>query len=415
MDATTIMLVLATVTGLYMAWNIGANDVANAMGTSVGSGALTLRGAIIVAAIFEFSGALLVGGSVTETIAKGIIDIKALGDEPIAMITGMTVCLLAAALWLHLATFFGWPVSTTHSIVGAVVGMGIVAGGTSAVDWSTMGKIAASWVVSPVLGGVVGFSLFMVLKKRVLSTESPLMRMRTFGPVMIFPIFLTLTLALIFKGLKPLHLDLGFQVAISLAVTVALGITLLSIPLFRHLTAKAGTLPLTESLRQTERVFLVLQIMTACMVAFAHGSNDVANAVGPLSAVFAAAREGVQAHVEVRTEVLLIGAVGIVIGLATYGYKVMGTVGEEITELTPSRGFTAEFAAACTIVLASKLGLPVSTTHTLVGSVIGVGFARSIGAINAQVVRGIIASWFITVPFTAILAGALYWFARLFV
>ncbi|MEM9193554.1 MAG: inorganic phosphate transporter [Myxococcota bacterium] len=413
MDPTTILLAIATITGLYMAWNIGANDVANAMGTSVGSGALTLKRAIIVAAIFEFGGALLVGGSVTKTISKGIIDIDALGGDAMVLAVGMTCCLLAAAIWLHIATYFGWPVSTTHSIVGAVGGMGVVAGGFGAVNWFMMGKIAASWVVSPVMGGFIGFVLFLTLKRYVLATDAPLARMRVMGPLMTFPIFAILAMALMFKGLKPLKLDLPFGTALIVALAIGAGVAVLSVPIFRRLTREAGTLETEESLKQTERVFTVLQIMTACLVAFAHGSNDVANAVGPLAAVFSAVKDGIQAEVEVPIHILLIGGIGIVVGLSTYGYKVMGTVGEEITELTPSRGFTAEFAAATTIVLASKLGLPVSTTHTLVGSVVGVGFARSIGAINAQVVKGIVASWFITVPFAAILSAVLFLLARM--
>lgn len=418
MDPTTVVLAVATIAGLYMAWNIGANDVANAMGTSVGSGALTLKGAIIVAAIFEFGGAMLVGGSVTKTIRKGIIDIDMLGVDPIigepAMVlaVGMTCCLLAAALWLHLATFFGWPVSTTHSIVGAVVGFGIVAGGVHAVNWIVMAKVAASWVVSPVCGGLIGFLVFMFLKKRILNAERPLLALRGWGPIMIFPIVTVLTLALIFKGLKPLKLDLELATAVPISLAVGFSFSLASVPWLRKATVRQGGDADAQN-KGVERVFLVFQILTACLVAFAHGSNDVANAVGPLSAVYGAIEEGVTSEVEVPINMLMIGAVGIVIGLATYGYKVMATIGKEITELTPSRGFAAEFAAATTIVLASKLGMPVSTTHTLVGSVIGVGFARSIGAINFRVVKGIVASWFVTVPFAAGLAALLYVFARM--
>ncbi len=415
MDPTIVLLALATVTGLYMAWNIGANDVANAMGTSVGSGALTLRRAIIVAAVFEFGGALLVGGTVTQTISKGIVDIDVFQGDVVTIAAGMTCCLLAAALWLHLASHFGWPVSTTHSIVGAVVGFGLIAGGVAAVDWGTMAKIVASWVISPVLGGVIAFALFVALRKHVLNADQPLLAMRVWGPVMVFPIFGVLALALLFKGLKPLKLDLPLDTAGLIAMGAGTLGTVVAVPVFRQLTLRAEAMAVRDSLRQTERVFVVLQILTACFVAFAHGSNDVANAVGPMAAVFSALREGVSSEVQVPVNVLLIGAVGIVIGLATYGYRVMATVGKEITELTPSRGFTAEFAAAITIVLASKLGLPVSTTHTLVGSVIGVGFARSVGAINKQVVKGIVASWCITVPFTAGLAAILYVLVRLFV
>ena len=412
MDPAFLLLALAAVLGLYMAWNIGANDVANAMGTSVGSGALTLRRAIIVAAIFEFGGALLVGGTVTKTISKGIIDLEVFGGDAMIVAVGMTCCLLAASLWLNVATHFGWPVSTTHSIVGAVVGFGLVGGGLDAVDWVTMGTIVASWIVSPLMGGLVAFVLFIFLRNRVLAAERPLEQMRTWGPIMVFPIFAVLTGALIFKGLKPLKLDLPLDTAGLIALGVGTVATILAVPVFRRLTAKASELAVRDSLVATERVFVVLQILTACFVAFAHGSNDVANAVGPVAAVFSSLNEGVHAEVQVPINVLMIGAVGIVIGLATYGYKVMATIGTEITELTPSRGFTAEFAAAFTIVIASKLGLPVSTTHTLVGAVIGVGFARSVGAINKQIVRGIVMSWFITVPFTAGLAAVLFVLAR---
>lgn len=415
MDPTIVLLALATVTGLYMAWNIGANDVANAMGTSVGSGALTLKQAIMVAAVFEFGGALLVGGTVTKTISKGIVDVTAFQGDPLTVAAGMTCCLLAAAIWLHVATTVGWPVSTTHSIVGAVVGFGLIAGGLDAVDWGTMAKIVASWVVSPLMGGGIAFGLFLLLRKHVLNADHPLMAMRTWGPIMVFPIFLVLTLALLFKGLKPLNLDMALDTSGLIAIGMGTVATIAAVPLFRRLTEKAEGLHVRDSLQKTERVFIVLQILTACFVAFAHGSNDVANAVGPMAAVFSTVREGVSAEVQVPINVLMIGAVGIVIGLATYGYKVMATIGNEITELTPSRGFTAEFAAAFTIVLASKLGLPVSTTHTLVGSVIGVGFARSVGAINTQIVKGILMSWFITVPFTAVLAALLYLLARLFI
>jgi PiT family inorganic phosphate transporter len=412
MELTTIVLAVAAIAGLYMAWNIGANDVANAMGTSVGSGALTLRGAIIVAAIFEFGGAMLAGGTVTKTIRKGIVDMDALGGDPMVVAIGMTCCLIAAALWLNIATFAGWPVSTTHSIVGAVMGFGLIAGGFEAVNWSMMVKIAASWVISPVLGGFLGYFGFVFIKNRILNVHRPLLALRGWGPIMVFPIFAILTLSVLFKGLKPLKLDLGLGPSLGIAVAVGLLASILSVPLLRRATRLASE-DTDEHTYRAERVFLVLQVMTACFVAFAHGSNDVANAVGPMAAVFGATSGQLGAEVAVPYRVLLIGAVGIVVGLATYGYKIMDTIGKKITELTPSRGFAAEFGAATTIVMASKLGLPVSTTHTLVGAVIGVGFARGIGAINTRVVSGIIASWFITVPFTALLAAGLFLIGRL--
>ena len=414
MDINTVIISIAAVAGFYMAWNIGANDVANAMGTSVGSGALTIRRAIIVAAIFEFGGAMLVGGTVTNTIRKGIVDLNAFGGDPLVMAIGMTCCLLAAGIWLNLATYAGWPVSTTHSIVGAVVGFGVVAGGMSAVDWLVLGKIAASWVISPLMGGMLGFFGYVFLQRRILEAAHPLRALRWWGPFLIFPIFAILALSVMFKGLKPLRLDLALGPALGIATLVGVLATMLSVPLIRKVTAVASE-DRDDHMTRAERVFLVLQVLTACFVAFAHGSNDVANAVGPMAAVFGSLKAGVTAQVAVPHRVLLIGAVGIVIGLATYGYKIMATVGKKITELTPSRGFAAEFGAATTIVIASKLGLPVSTTHTLVGAVIGVGFARGISAINMSIVRQIVASWVITVPFAAVLAGTLYLIARLFV
>jgi PiT family inorganic phosphate transporter len=412
MDLTTFILTVASLGGLYMAWTIGANDVANAMGTSVGSGALTLRGAIVVASIFEFGGAMLVGGSVTNTIRKGIVDIQVLGSDPMIMAIGMTCCLLAAALWLNLATYAGWPVSTTHSIVGAVVGFGVTAGGMNAVDWSTVGSIVASWVISPVMGGLLGYGLFVFIQRTILTAPDPLAAIRRWGPILVFPIISILALSAMFKGLKPLRLDLSLGPAISLAIVLGLVSSAAAIPIFTRF-AKASSASKDAALGRTEKVFMVLQVMTACFVAFAHGSNDVANAVGPLAAVFGAIKEGITETVQVPYRVILIGGVGIVVGLATYGYKIMATIGKKITELTPSRGFSAEFAAATTIVIASKLGLPVSTTHTLVGAVVGVGFGRSIGAINTRVLRGILASWFITVPFTALLAASMFIVARL--
>ncbi|MCZ6805407.1 MAG: inorganic phosphate transporter [Deltaproteobacteria bacterium] len=412
METMTIVLTLAAIAGLYMAWNIGANDVANAMGTSVGSGALTLRGAIIVAAIFEFGGAMLAGGTVTNTIRKGIVEVEAFGSDPMVIAVGMTCCLFAAALWLNIATYFGWPVSTTHSIVGSVVGFGLIAGGFDAVNWGLMGRIVASWLISPLMGGLLGYMGFVFIKRRILNVDRPLLALRGWGPIMVFPIFAILTLSMLFKGLKPLKLDLSLGPAIGIAVVVGLLASIIAVPVLRR-SARAASEDRGEHTYRAERVFLILQVLTACFVAFAHGSNDVANAVGPMAAVFGAAAGDVATKVAVPHRVLLIGAVGIVVGLATYGYKIMATVGSKITELTPSRGFAAEFGAATTIVLATKLGLPVSTTHTLVGAVIGVGLARGIGAINMKVVSGIITSWFVTVPFTAILAAVLFLAARL--
>lgn len=398
----------AVIVGLYMAWNIGANDVANAMGTSVGSGALTFKRAVIVAAIFEFAGAVLVGGSVTSTVRKGIVDPSAFAADPMLLVAGMCCALLAAAIWLNMATWFGWPVSTTHSIVGAVAGFGIVGAGLSSVKWLTMILIVASWVVSPLVGGLLGYLTFVLIRNRILDSKTPIRRLKVYGPWLIFPVFAILVLSFLYKGLKNLKLDLPLGQAMGIAVGAGLLASGAAWLYLRREEERPDALP-RDQLRVVERRFIFAQIITACFVAFAHGSNDVANAVGPMAAVVGTLRDGsVAGQVALPMWVLLIGAVGIVVGLATYGRKVMQTIGHNITEMTPSRGFSAEFGAAATILLGSKMGLPISTTHTLVGAVIGVGFARGISALDMSVIRKIGASWVITVPFAAALSGGLY-------
>ncbi|MCL4105994.1 UNVERIFIED_CONTAM: hypothetical protein GTU68_058300 [Idotea baltica] len=314
-----------------MAWGIGANDVANAMGTSVGSRALTIKQAILIAMVFEFLGAYLAGGEVTSTIRKGIIDADSLTGAPELMVYGMLSALLAAGTWLMIASFKGWPVSTTHTIVGAIVGFASVGISVEAVHWDKVGTIVMSWVVSPVMAGTLSFSLFMSIKN------------------------------------VP-NADNRFD--------------------------------------SVEQVFAILMVFTACAMAFAHGSNDVANAVGPLAAIASTVQSGgeIAAKSAMPWWILLVGAAGIVAGLATYGWKVIATVGRNITELTPSRGFAAELGAASTVVIASSTGLPISTTHTLVGAVLGVGIARGIGALNLRTIGVIFMSWIITLPAGAGLA-----------
>ncbi len=390
MDGVTIVLAVAAVAGLYMAWNIGANDVANAMGTSVGSGALTVRRALLVAGVFELGGALLLGGRVTRTIGGGIVTAEVLGDDPLVVAVGMTMCLIAAGAWLQFATSRGWPVSTTHAIVGAVLGFGLWSGGGDGVRWNVILRIVASWLVSPALGGALGYGVFVLLRRTILRAPSPQSVLRRVAPPLSF---------LLLGGVS--FLLLHSRLEIVWAAVAAAGV------------AAGGSFAMWFAIRRggpdaaIETLFIAPQVLTACFVAFAHGSNDVANAVGPLAAVFGAVREGVQTVVEVPPNVLLIGAFGIVLGLATYGFKVMQTIGRSITALTPSRGFAAELATATTILIASQLALPVSTTHTLVGAVIGVGLARSFGAVDTSVVRRIVLGWVVTVPFTAVLAMVL--------
>jgi len=404
MNLMLLLGVIAIAAGLYMAWNIGANDVANAMATSVGSKALTLKQALLVAAIFEFSGALLAGNHVAETVRKGIVDSSGFTDFRILML-GMVGSLLAAAIWLNLSTLLGLPVSTTHSIVGAVAGFGIVELGFSGLHWDKVITITLSWIISPFLGMLISFVVFWLLLHFVLDSRHPRFRVRLVAPFIIGLVGFILTLSMVYKGLKNLHLDLGAGEALLVALMVGTACGLVSILILSRI--KHGNR--NSNFGYVERIFRFLQVITACYVAFAHGANDNANAVGPMAAVISLWRtHEVTSKVGIPIWVLAIGGVGIVIGLATMGYKVMSTVGEKITKLTPSRGFSAEFGAATTVLLASKMGLPISTTHTLVGSVIGVGLARGWGMLNLRVLRDILASWFLTLPIAALLSALIF-------
>ncbi|UYM13946.1 inorganic phosphate transporter [Endozoicomonas euniceicola] len=407
----TILLALACLFGFFMAWGVGANDVANAMGTSVGSKALTIKQAICIAILLEFAGAYLAGGSVTDTIRKGIIDpnISLLVENPHLLVYGMMAALLAAGTWLLVATHYGWPVSTTHSIIGAIVGFAAVGISTEAVNWSKVSSIVASWVVSPLMSGTLAFMIFMSVQKLILDTDNPFKNAKRYVPVYMFLVGFMMSMVTLVKGLKHIGLPLDYNQSIILAFGIGLLVMI---------AGKASLTKIKEDVQadkafhfsSVEKVFGVMMIFTACSMAFAHGSNDVANAVGPLAAIASIIGSGgeIAGKAGMPSWVLLLGAAGIVVGLATYGYRVMATIGTHITELTPSRGFAAELAAASTVVLASGTGLPVSTTHTLVGAVLGVGLARGIGALNLKVIGTIFMSWLITLPAGAFLAIVYY-------
>ncbi|MCP4727491.1 MAG: inorganic phosphate transporter [bacterium] len=471
MGVDSILLTITIGFGFYMAWNIGANDVANAMGTSVGSKALTLKQAVILAAVLEFAGAFLVGSHVTDTVRKGMFDPLIFSDDIYNLVYGMMAALLAAGTWLQIATYFGWPVSTSHAIVGSVIGFVLILKGYDAVSWPKVGAIAASWIISPLLSGIVSFTIFKIIRRTIFHAKNPILATKKAVPVLVFFVFVVLTLVMVFKGLTNLNLDLPFSQALLVAAGVGLFASIISwilVKNYKHLPLKTdgkekieekieeekivnGLAHISEELvsidvpksdllknrikkieedvhklisevkegersiyrdvlKDTnriyiERIFKGLLILSACFVAFAHGANDVANAIGPIAAVVDVLNtKTVSMEVAVPLWILALGGFGIVIGLATWGYKVIFTIGEKITELTPTRGFTANFGAATTIVFASKLGLPISTTHTLVGAVLGVGFARGVRALNLKVIRDIISSWFITLPAAAILA-----------
>ncbi len=471
MTMETILTILTLAIGFYMAWNIGANDVSNAMGTSVGSGALTLRRAVILAAVLEFCGAYFLGANVSETLQSGIINPDTYTDRPLTLILGMCGALLGTSIWLQIASYFGWPVSTTHAIVGAIVGFGALMGGFDSVEWTRITSIAASWVISPLISGCVSFLVFSLLQRTILYALDPLEAAKKYLPLFYFIVFSSFTLNLIFSGLRNLHLELTMLSTIALALGVGLLAAFIAQFFLRNTSSKpAATLAatpytilsldkaikhlqrvrvasetdvhtkvisvlgelksLSKKLREdthytehttdyhiVEKLFISLQIISACYVAFAHGANDVSNAIGPIAAVLEVLKNGTHSHsANIPPWLLALGGVGIVIGLATWGWRVIETIGKKITALTPTRGFCAEFGAATTILLATKLGLPVSTTHCLVGSVLGVGLARGFSALNLSMIREIGLSWLITLPASAAMSiGCFYILKAIFI
>ena len=401
----SFFLLTACVFGFFMAWGIGANDVANAMGTSVGTRALTLFQAILVACVFEFAGAYLAGGEVTSTIRKEIIDPTILSSSPDLLIFGMLSALLAAGSWLLIASYKGWPVSTTHSIVGAIVGFSAVGIGIDSVNWGEVTIIFSSWLVSPLVAGTFSFLIFKSVQILILNTSDPFTKAKRYVPIYMFLVGFIISMVTFLKGLKHIGLDFSFQQSLTFSLLTGIAVALLGTAFLRsveNVSKQRGDVVFDG----VERVFAVLMVITACAMAFAHGSNDVANAVGPLAAVASIVQSGgeIAATASMPWWILLVGATGIVAGLIMLGYRVIETVGRNITELTPSRGFAATLAAATTVVLASGTGLPISTTHALVGAVLGVGMARGISAINASVVGRIIMSWVITLPVGGALA-----------
>lgn len=396
---STLILFMACAFGFLMAWGIGANDVANAMGTSVGSRALTVRQAILIAIVFEAAGAYLAGGEVTQTVRSGIVDSAVMEDSPHLLVYGMMASLLAAGIWLAVASAFGWPVSTTHSIIGAIVGFAAVGIGAEVIHWEKIQRIVASWVISPLFAGFVSYVLFRSVQKLILDTSDPFGRAKRYVPFYMFLTGFMVAMVTFTKGLK--HVGLSVTPGWSLCYAALCGLVVAGTGaiMLSRIHADPGA---DRDFRFTsvERIFAVLMIFTACAMAFAHGSNDVANAVGPLAAIYGVLSSGgdVMTHSAVPRWILLLGAMGIVFGLASLGVRVMQTVGRKITALTPSRGFAAELGAASTVVIASGIGLPISTTHTLVGAVLGVGLARGINALNLRVISTIFTSWIITLP-----------------
>ncbi len=431
------ILMAATIIGGYMAMNIGANDVANNLGPAVGSKALTLVGALIIAAIFEAAGAIIAGGDVVQTIAKNIINTSAVADQR-TFIWAMMSALMAAAIWINLATYMGAPVSTTHAVVGGVVGAGIAAAGLAAVNWSMMAKIAASWVISPFLGGVIAAAFLAFAKYAILYREDKLAAARRWVPVLVAILAGVFSIYLVTKGLKRIWKPDPWVV-----LAIGAGTLLLAYGLVKPAVARASK-NLTNRRKSVNELFTIPLICAAALLSFAHGANDVANAVGPLAAIVSAVTEGtVAAKVTLPLWVLVVGAAGICAGLFLFGAKIIEIVGEKITKLNRVRAFCVALSAAITVIIASTLGLPVSSTHITIGAVFGVGFLReylvnrrkpailtqAVGAdlvmeepasdkrrwrdqkrklVRRRHLLTIIAAWLVTVPAAAIISALLF-------
>lgn len=462
-----VLTILVIVAGCYMAWNIGANDVANAMGTSVGSKALTMRQAVYIAAFLEFGGAFFFGSQVSETVQNGIVDVSLFSQQPILLVYGMLASLIAAGLWLQIASYYGWPVSTTHTIVGSIVGFGLVFGGVEAVHWDNVSFIVSSWIISPLCGAAIAFMIFTLLRRVIFHSSQPLQVTKKIAPLLLFAVFTVFTLVLLLSGLHNMQLSLTFWPALAISSLVGIISAMIGSFFVRNIDVghtqtelqhvDTAALPEIEKAREhlihayegtsgemehqmaviledmdsfkriihkkqatdhiaaeynaVERIFGYLQITSACLMAFSHGANDVANAIGPLSAALMVLKTGqISDHATISLWTLALGGVGIVVGLASWGWRVIETIGKKITELTPTRGFAAEFGAALTILVASRLGMPISTTHTLVGAVLGVGLARGIDALNLSMTRDIFISWVVTVPSGAAITVLFFYF-----
>jgi inorganic phosphate transporter, PiT family len=407
-SAEYIVLIIGYIFGFYMAWNIGANDVANSMASAVGANAITIRQAVFIAATLNILGATFIGSHVTNTIRKGIVSTQVLTDPHLAMI-GALSALLAAALWVSFATWKSLPVSTTHSIVGAMIGFGIMAGGFKVINWGKLGAVVMSWIISPIFSLIIAYVLFKIIVRFILSREQSLAAAVRLSPLFVGSACFVVVLSFLFKTPLGKNLELNTPVSLALAFTIAIGLGFLGKSLIRRfLVCKARA--------TVEEIFRRIQIGTSCYVALAQGANDVANAIGPLALIYFLVKTGgVGSKVPVPVFLLLFGGVGIACGIWMAGSRVMTTMGTKITTLTNTRGFSVDFAAATTVLLASKLGLPVSTTHAAVGGVMGVGIARGIEAVNFRIVLQIMIYWILTVPAAAVTSMLLFLILRLLI
>ena len=407
MGSEYYVLIIGYIFGFYMAWNIGANDVANSMASAVGARAITIRQAVFIAGILNVVGAVFIGSHVTKTIRKGIVSTDILADPHLALI-GALAALLAAALWVSFATWKSLPVSTTHSIVGAMIGFGIMAGGFSVINWGKLGAVVLSWVISPVFSMAIAYLMFKTIVKFILSKDDPASQALKLAPYFISIAFFVVILSFLFKTPLGKRLAIGTPLALLIAALLAMALGFLAVKILRKFTKKTN-------LSAEEEIFRKIQIGTSCYVALAQGANDVANAIGPLAVIYFLVKTGsVGANVPVPVFLLFFGGIGIACGIGMAGHRVMDTIGKKITTLTNTRGFSVDFAAATTVMLASKMGLPVSTTHAAVGGVMGVGLARGIEAVNFRIIFKIILYWILTVPAAAITSIVIFKILQLF-
>ena len=396
MDTNLVIIIGgASAVAFYMAWSIGSNDVANSMATAVGAKAITFRQAVLIAGILNLIGAVFVGSHVTDTVRKGIVDVTSL-DIHILLI-GFISSLLAAAIWVTISTWKEMPISTTHSVVGALVGFGLIAGGTSSVIWEKVGSVVASWVLSPVVGCILAFLIFKIIVKTIFEKEKPVQAAKIVGPVIFGFTALLIVSSLFLKTPLSTKYNITETTGLLIAVIAAIIVMILGIIVFRKIKEKGP-----DDYATVEGIFRKLQIGTSCYVAFSHGANDVANAIGPVASIIPLAQgASVGSQVEVPYWLLALGGFGITVGCMTWGRRVMKTVGSRITSLTNTRGFSVDFGAATTVLVASKMGLPISTSHTVVGAVIGVGLARGLEAVDFNIIKKIIVSWLLTLPVAA--------------
>jgi len=398
-DSFTLLLITggASAIAFYMAWSIGSNDVANSMATAVGAKAITFRQAVLIAGVLNFVGAVFVGSHVTETIRGNIVKPSTISD-PHALLLGFIASLLAAAIWVTLSTWKEMPISTTHSVVGALVGFGLIASGTQSINWFKLGQVASSWVLSPIVGCIIAFLVFRIIVKLIFDKAKPVESAKIVGPGIIGVTAFMIVSSLLMK--TPLGEKIGVTTDLTVFTTsifVGIIVALISMFLLRNIRAKSA-----EDYETVERIFRRLQIVTSCYVAFSHGANDIANAIGPVAGIIPlASGQGFSSTAPVPVWLLALGGFGIAVGCLTWGHKVMRTLGYRITTLTNTRGFSVDFGAATTVLIASKLGMPISTSHTVVGAVIGVGLARGLAAVDLGIIKKIIVSWLLTVPVAA--------------